>query len=135
MEKEIQVMNSLKETYESLIQNARSLAQRWVNAWPKHSGYNSIGGVQLIPGKIAFRAIPITSGMGWYIELDSKYLDNSTDLEFDSQNWYQEYLKKQSDHRNKLEELEQTPEVKEYLRLKQTSLHSVYSYSSVPYAL
>lgn len=111
-------MNEL-QIYKNLLNKAESLAKRWIKAWG-NSGYNGVGGVSidLYNKKICFSALPMSSGMPWVKSIDMKYLENDSTLEVDSLAWYTNYHSDRTAKHIKMQELANSPDVKEFLALK-----------------
>ena len=113
-------MSSKLEQIEFLTGEMKKLAERWIKAWPPYNGYSSVGDVKYdsYSKKICFLAVPTTSGIGLPCAINATYLEDSSCLEEDSLKWYEEDWKKRNERSSRLLKLEENPEVKEYLTLK-----------------
>lgn len=122
-------MQAELENYKQFQKKIEDIATRWVKAMSKNSGYTSAGRVMMSHDykTINFTVNPCSSGIGWPMYISAKYLDDDSTLEKDAFEFYENKKKQRQNEYNRITELESTPEVKEYLKLKNVNGNDYFS--------
>ena len=92
----------------------KKIADKWVKGM---DGYSYASDVKITDDGIEFIATPYTSGMGWRLVIDPKYLYDDTNIKLDASNWQSSESEKR---RLKMEEeykLKQNPFVQKWLQI------------------
>src|SRR5687768_4813688 len=96
-------LNSLK----SLQEKAESITLRRIKAWGQYAGYNNVRDVRININNnlIYFMAYPISSGIGWPLQIPLDYLFNDENLEKDALNWYKKEMDLREKRSKRIQEL------------------------------